>query len=142
MNTTSESTPPRWLRVVAILALIWNVLGVLAFAAQLAMDTSELPALQRDFYATMPGWVTLAFGVAVFGGTAGCVALLLRRSIAMALFALSLAGLVVQVAHNFLIADGFSVFGPTAAVLPAITCGVSIGLLLLAARARTRGWLG
>ncbi len=142
MNTTSNSTPLRWLRVVAVLALVWNVLGVLAFVAQLAMDGAELPAAQRDFYANMPAWVTLAFGVAVFGGTAGSVALILRRSVAQALFGVSLTGLALQVGHNFLIADGLRVFGPSGVALPGITCGVSIALLWIAARARTRGWLG
>ena len=133
--------PPKWFWWISAIALIWNLMGVAAFFAQLGMDTSTLPDAQRMFYEAIPAWATAAFGVAVLGGATGCVALLLRKSWAMALFLISLLGLVVQMTHSFVIADGLGVFGSGGLVMPLTTGVIAIALVMFARHGNQRGWL-
>ncbi len=137
----SQSPAPKWFWSLSALALVWNLLGVGAFFARMTLDLGALPAGQRVFYELIPVWATAAFATAVFAGALGCVALLLRKTWASVLFALSLLGIVVQVAHSHLLADGFEVFGTAGLVMPTLTIGIAIALLILAKHSTTRGWL-
>ena len=70
----TTSTAPTWLKSVAWAALVWNLLGVIAFIMQLLMTPemiSKLPVDQQAAYSNTPLWSTLAFAVAVFAGTVG-----------------------------------------------------------------------
>ena len=66
---TNESVkPPAWFTVVAVIALIWNLLGVFAYLGE-AFATPEMleamPAEQRDVLENRPAWATVAFALAV-----------------------------------------------------------------------------
>ena len=135
-----SDVPPRWFQVCAGLALVWNLIGAAAFVAQMNMDLTALPVEQQAFYRGVPWWANTAFGVAVFAGTAGCVALLLRRRLALTLFLISLIGLLVQLGHAFVLGKGIQTFGVAGLVMPVLTCGIAVALLVLARRASARGW--
>ena len=135
---------PAWFKVVAVLALLWNVLGCVAFFADLRLSPAELaqlPEAQQALYAARPAWAVAATGLAVFGGVLGCLGLLLRRKWAVVVLALSLLGIVVQDFGLFVLVDGASLAGPVAVVMQAVVLLVGIALLLLARSARARGWL-
>lgn len=99
---------PRSFIVIATLLLLWNLVGVASFIMQYGMDLTELaktdPVGARIF-AAMPTWLWLVYAFAVLTGTAGAVAMLLRRRSAVPLFLLSLVGVVVQFGHVFLATD-------------------------------------
>ena len=141
MNESIATRPPKWFWVVASIALVWNLLGVLAFFAQMALDLGTLSEAEREFYNATPTWATLAFAVAVFGGTLGCVALLLRKSWAFLMLVICLAGIVVQISHSLFIGNGIEVFGPQGLVLPALTFGIGVLLVWFASYSAKRGWL-
>ena len=144
MNQTSTAQPPMWFWIVSAIALLWNLLGVSAFIAQVTMDPASLAELsdaQQEFYANTPVWATLAFAIAVFGGTLGCVALLLRKSWAFLMLAICLAGIVVQISHSIFIGNGIEVFGPQGLILPAMTFGIGVLLVWFAHYSNQRGWL-
>lgn len=135
------NAPPKWLRPVAVVALLWNLLGCLAFVSDLAMssaDVERLDAAQRALHEARPGWSVAGTGLAVVGGALGSLGLLLRRRWAMPLLALSLAGVVLQDAGLALahVSPGGVVIG-----LQALVLAVAVALLALAMRARRRGWL-
>ncbi len=135
---------PAWFKVVAVLALLWNVLGCVAFFADLHLSPAELaqlPEAQQALYAARPAWAVAATGLAVFGGVLGCLGLLLRRKWAVVVLALSLLGIVVQDFGLFVLVDGASLAGPVAVVMQAVVLLVGIALLLLARKASARGWL-
>ena len=123
---------PSWFRVVAALGLVWNLLGVAAFVAQLTTDPASLAPLERQFYETTPVWAHAAFGIAVASGTLGCVALLLKRSWASTMLLLCAGAIVVQIAHSLVFSNGLEVFGATGLLLPLFTLTIA-GLL---------AWLG
>ena len=139
--TTTTSGLPRWFWIASGAGLVWNLLGVLAYLNQVSMDTSALEPQQRDFYESFPVWATGAFAVAVFGGVLGCIALLLRKSAATSLFYASLAGVIVQVFYSLALAGGFRIFGPAGVVLPLITIGIGIALILMSRKSEQAGWL-
>ena len=81
-------------------ALIWNFLGVANYFVQ--MDPGMLDAYRQSERAIIegrPAWATAAFAISVFGGSIGCILLLLRKSAALYLFAISLIGTTATIFH-------------------------------------------
>lgn len=133
-----------WFKVVAGVALLWNLLGCLAFAADLQLspeDVAALPEAQKALYAGRPGWAVVATAVAVIGGALGCLGLLLGRKWAFVLLLLSLLGIVVQDIGLFVLVDGAGLGGPVVVVMQALVFVVGIALVLLARKGIARGWL-
>lgn len=137
-------TTPTWFKVVAVVALLWNLLGCFAFVSDLRLtpeDLATLPEAQQALYAARPGWALAATAVAVFGGALGAIGLLLRRKWAFPLFVLSLLGIIVQDFGLFVLADGATLAGPVAVVMQAVVLAVGIGLVVLSRKGIARGWL-
>ena len=135
---------PRWYTPVSILALIWNILGLLAFTAQV-MITDEMiaamPAPENMLYANIPLWATIAFGVATIGGTLGALMLVMKKSLALPLLIVSLVGVLVQDYHSFLVINVIDVYGYTSLIMPAIVLVIGVMLILLARKGQANGWL-
>lgn len=135
---------PTWFKAVSVLALLWNLLGCLAFAADLRLtpdDLAKLPEAQQALYAARPAWALAATATAVLGGALGCLGLLFGKRWAQALLWLSLLGIVAQDIGLFLLVDGARLAGPTAVVMQSLVLLVGIGLVALARRAAAKGWL-
>lgn len=138
------SNAPKWLSPVAIVALLWNLLGVYAWYADMSTTPEQLAAMSAEMqqlYASRPVWAVSATGVAVLGGVVGCVGLLLRKRWARTLLWLSLAGVIAQDFGLFVLADGASLAGPVAMALQGVVLLVAIGLALIAQRGVRAGWL-
>jgi len=134
---------PTWFMVVAAVLLVWNLLGVMAYIAQVTMSPEALAALpeaQRQIYETTPAWATAAFAIAVNGGALGCVLLLLKRNLAGLFLQLSLAGVLVQMFHSFFMSKSFEVFVAGDLVMPVLVIVIAIYLVMLAAKARVNRW--
>ena len=135
---------PTWFKVVAVLALLWNLLGCLAFFSDLRIspeDLAKLSEAQQALYAARPGWAVAATALAVFGGALGSIGLILRKRWALPVFVLSLLGILVQDFGLFVLADGASLAGPVAVVMQAVVLAVGIALILLSRKGIARGWL-
>ena len=138
------SKPPLWFTLLAGLALLWNLAGLLAVVSDLrlsAADIAALPVEQQAMYAARPLWSVVASVIAVVGGTLGCLALLLRKRWSLALLYLSLVGVVFQDIGIFLISGALRFGNPVALVLQSVVLAIAIGLIALARRATARSWL-
>ena len=138
------NTPPRWFFVVAVLALLWNLLGCLAFAMDLCLspaDVAKMSEAQQALSNARPAWAVAATALGVLGGALGCIGLLLRRRWALPLFVVSLIGILVQDFGLFVLVDGATLAGMVAVVLQGLVLLIAIGLILLARRGIARGWL-
>jgi hypothetical protein len=136
--------PPVWFTVVVVVALLWNVLGLLAVLADLrlsAADIAALPAPQQALYNARPAWSVVASVVAVVGGTLGCLALLLRKRASLVLLYASLLGVVLQDVGIFVVAGAGRLANPVAFVLQGLVLAISIGLVVLARHAAGKAWL-
>ena len=135
---------PIWFWILGVLAVLWNLIGLLAFVAQMLMTEetmAQLPEAQQDLYRNMPTWVNFAFAVAVVCGTLGTILLLVRTKFATPVLALSLLGVLLQYGHMFLMTNTPSVMGAGAMVLPALVVLISIGLIPYSTYCKGRGLL-
>ncbi|MBY5959243.1 hypothetical protein KUV50_13910 [Membranicola marinus] len=142
-NTTSR--PPVWFYILTIILLLWNAMGLFAFFDQVMISAARLEALpdnERNLYENTPVWAVIAFALAVFGGTLGCIGLLLRRSWARILFLISLVGIMVQMYYNVFIGKAMDVYGPGAVTMPVLVLLVAVFLIWFANYGIRRGWLG
>jgi hypothetical protein len=134
---------PSWFKIVAIIALIWNLLGVLAFVGQMLITPeiiSALPVAEQELYANTPLWANVAFAVAVFSGAFGSLFLLMKKSIATSLLIFSLVGVLVQNVHSFFMSKSFEVYGAGSMIMPAMIVVLAIYLVWLAKKAQAQGW--
>lgn len=143
MSDSMKLKAPLWFMVVAILALIWNLLGVVAFIVQVTMTPevlAQLPQDQQALLTAMPTWVTVAFAVAVNFGALGCLLLVLKKNLAGLFLQLSLVAILVQWFYNFFIARMLDVYGNVAMVMPIVTILIAVYLVTLAAKAKRQHW--
>lgn len=139
------SPTPRWYMPVAIVALLWNLLGCFAYLSDVTMSPEAIAKLtpaQQQMYASRPAWSVAATAIGVWFGAAGCLGLILRKRWATPLLLASLLGVVVQDVALFVMSGAAAAAGPVAYVLQGCVLVVSILLVVLARTAATRGWLG
>jgi hypothetical protein len=135
---------PKWFRPVAVVALVWNLLGCVAYLSDVMLtpdDVAKMSADQQALYAARPAWAVGATAVAVWFGAAGSLGLVLRRRWSYPLLLASLAGVVVQDAALFGMTNVVAVAGATALVLQGLVLAIAIALVLMARRAIREGWL-
>lgn len=141
---SDSSSPPRSFWIISVLALVWNLIGILTYLMSVTMSEEALAALpeaERALYSDIPAWVTAAYAIAVFGGTLGCVALLLRKAWAVPVLVGSLIAILVQMFHALALSDLIGVRGAGAAVLPLLIVAIAVYLVWFARSARARGWI-
>jgi hypothetical protein len=134
---------PKWFLPVAIVALLWNLLGCVAYLADVMITPealAKMTAAQQAMHNARPAWSVAATAIAVWGGAAGCVGLIMRRRWATPLLVASLAALVVQDVSLYTMSRTAPV-DTTALALQGCVLLIGIGLVLLARRATARGWL-
>jgi hypothetical protein len=143
MSEKNKRTAPTWFTIVAVVLLVWNFMGVMAYIAQVTMTPETLAALpeaQRQLHESTPAWATAAFAIAVNGGALGCLLLVLKRNLAGLFLQVSLAGVIVQMFHAFFMSKSFEVFGPGGLVMPVMVIVIAIYLVILAAKAKVKRW--
>lgn len=137
MTEITRVKPPMWYWVVSAIALIWNILGIGAFFAQISMTSdlmATLPQEQQDMYTHLPSWYTLVFALAVFAGTLGCMGLLLKKKWAYLILLIGAIAVVIQMSYI--------VFGlHTADVMTPMIIIVAFVLVYLSKYAAKKGWL-
>lgn len=136
------SSPPRWFTPVAILALIWNLLGASAYLMDVTISpeaVAEMGEAQRAMYASRPAWFVVAYASAVWFGVAGSLALLRRKRWAKPLFALSLLGLIAQdvafLSSPEVRADVMVI------LLQGLVLVIAVSLLMLTRKSERQGWV-
>jgi hypothetical protein len=144
MNAPYSTERPRWVMIASIVLLIWNLIGIGAFAAQWhvahnALDT--LPPAQQAMWREMPGWAWAAYAIAVGAGALGAIGLVMRKGWAVPLLALSLIAVLIQFFNAFVLQDGIATVGANAVFFPLFIIALGIVQLVLSRRWRAAGWL-
>ncbi len=140
----TTSATPNWFKPALWAALIWNLLGVFAFIMHLMMTPemiSKLPLDQQAAYSNVPLWSTIAFAVAVLGGTLGCILLLAKNAFATPTFALSLVAIFIQQFYNFIVINSIKMLGVSAVFMPILVIVIAFLLLYLSIKSKQQGWL-
>ncbi|EDP70900.1 hypothetical protein FBALC1_09073 [Flavobacteriales bacterium ALC-1] len=147
--TNSMNKPPVWFWIISVVALIWNVMGVMAYLADAFMTDemiSQLDERQQAFQMLdFPAWYTACYALAVFCGVLGCIFLLIRKSWAKPMFIISFIAVLGQVLHNYVLNDIYadmSLSINTFELSMAIAIPVVAILLILFARGSAdKGWI-
>lgn len=144
MSDTQSVKLPIWFWIIAALAVVWNILGVGAYLADVTMSdnaVAALPEAERNLRAATPSWITGAYAIAVFAGFLGAVSLALRKNWAIPLFGASLVAVAVQMGFIFFGMNAIGILGAGAAIFPAIIIIIAAFLVWFSLSAKGKGWL-
>ena len=142
MTTTNKPSAVFW--VIAVLALIWNGMGAMAYVGQQMMTPEALdllPEAESALYDDIPVWATSAFAIAVWGGLLGALLMLFRKKWAKTLFVISLLGILVQMIYNFFMSGAMDVYGPSGMIMPVMVVIIGFFLVWYSNKAIAKGWL-
>lgn len=129
---------------VAIVFLLWSLMGDAAYIMQATQDLDALAktdAYQAQLFREMPIWAWASYAVAVWIGLAASILLLLRRKIAAPFYAISLIATIIQFGRIFIAIDIIAVKGLVTAAFPAFIILMGIIELLYSRSAKAKGWL-
>jgi len=137
--TDSKNKPNALFWIIAVIALIWNGMGVMAYLTR-AFITDEMIATlpkeqQAEFLVVLPSWVTAAFAIAVFSGFLGTICLLLKKKFAATLFLLSAVAAITQHIYLFMNVEISSLVMPIMIILECIF------LVWYSKDAAKKGWI-
>lgn len=134
MNDVVGSAPPAWLRIIGVLGLLWNMIGVYFYLVRVGM-VGDAAAAGMDV--EMSTWATTAFAVSVFGGALGSLGLVMMKSWSRLLLVLSLLGILAQ-DYSVISAGATS---SNALAMPALVTVIGIVLAWVAHKGVKAGWL-
>jgi hypothetical protein len=144
MNASAVKRPA-WFWVVAVLALLWNLVGVAMAWMQYSMtpeQLAQLPEAQRTLHQAMPGWLWAVDFVAVLAGTLGSLLLLMGRRLASPVLWLSLVAVIVLFGYCLFPGRMLEVLGAAQALpMPVLVTVIAVLLVWFARRSIARGWL-
>jgi hypothetical protein len=142
---TLKGKPPTWYWIVSGLALVWMLMGVMAWFTDLMTDEAALAQMseaQRQVYLSRPQWLFIVYAVAIFAGLAGAIGLLMRKAWATTAFAISLIAVAVQFGYTFLVMDAVRLLGAGVALpFPIVIFAIGVFLLWFSSNAKRAGRL-
>ena len=126
---------PKWFKPVVIIALLWNLIGVINFFIQVNLSEEAIAALPKAEQALMnstPLWSLVAFAIGVFGGAIGSLGLLIQKKWAFYPLLFSLVGVVAQMTYWLFFTQAVDVYGSETYTMPVLVILVAFSLLRLA----------
>ena len=141
MNT---SNTPKWLIPITAVGLLWNVMGIFNFITQMTLTPEALAQyseVEQMLIESTPLLSNIAFAIGVFGGTLGCVGILLLKKWSRPLLQLSLVAVLLQMSYWVFFTEAVAVYGPTTYVFPTIVILVAYGLYRIARNGESKGYL-
>ncbi len=95
---------PWHLYVIGAVAVLWNALGVFGFLATLTRFPPYMAQFAdgaREYWASLPSWIFVIWGVAAFTALTGAIMLLRRQVLAVRVLALSATTTVITMASSY-----------------------------------------
>ena len=145
MDNENAAGIPKWFRLVAGSALIWNLMGFVIFFGETFQQEAVIAGFepeQQEWMRSTPRWIYVIFGLSVCTGILGSLRLLAKKKSCIPFFLTSLIAVLIQMAYTMLIAGGLRVMGPSGAIMPGVViflAGVWLGFAHFSSR---QGWLG
>ncbi|MFZ3273182.1 MAG: hypothetical protein WA143_02795 [Lutibacter sp.] len=140
-DKTIKPTSAFW--IISVAALIWNIMGVIAYLGQAYMTEEVLKALpegEQAYHNNVPAWVTAVFAIAVFAGLFGCLGLLLRKKWATILFVISIIAVIAQSTYNLFI-QKFMEVPLQHMIWSIVVIVIAIFLVWFSSNATKKGWV-
>ena len=140
----SENRIPRWFKIISIIAILWNGMGLMKFIGFLFLSPEVIamyPPDQQYLYQNIAFLTTFSFGLATICGFLGSITLFQRKALSHFLLLASLIGLILQTYDSFFILKAQDVLGTSFVALQVMLIFVAIGLVILAKSSNKKGWL-
>lgn len=145
MNEQIRIRPTVWFWVLAVLGLLWNLMGVTAYLMEAFLKEEAIATYtdaQKAIFIDQPTWLTAAYALAVFGGALGCIALLVRKKWATPLFLISLLAAVARTCYYFFMTNATDVFDMIqGTILPIAVIIIAALLYIFSKIATERRWI-
>lgn len=144
MSDVIDAKPNTNFWIIGGAALVWNLIGLVFYIGQVTISPEEFAKLteaQQDFFNATPSWATGAFAIAVNAGVLGSLLLLMRKTWAVPMLALSLVAIVVQDLDAFVLRNVFSVMGTSSLIIPSMVLIIGVALLMYARKCKEKGLL-
>jgi hypothetical protein len=128
MTETQMKTP--WhLWLIGVVAVLFNSIGVFDFVMSMAQGaeyqaSAGMTPDQIAHYQGMPAWMTAVWAIGVFGAFVASILLLLRKKLAVPVFALSLAAFLLSLFYTYVLTNGGDIMGPQMAITSAVIAGL------------------
>lgn len=132
---------PWHLWVVAVLTLLWNGSGAVTIALAQAGRLSGLSADEAAYYAGQPLWLVVSTNIATFAPLAAAVALLVRSRLAVWLFGVSLALILVNNVYDLATGTSRALANQGALIVTVFIAVIAVLQLVYANAMRKRGVL-
>ena len=132
MSDELNGKPPTSYNIIAGVFLVWNLIGLMFYYQQMTLTPEMMASMGAEIAAFLdatPVWANAGYAIAVNAGVLASIALLLRKSWAFPLFALSFIGVLVQDFDAFVLRDVVAVWGSSAYYVPSAV--IVIGLIEL-----------
>ncbi|GAA3905059.1 hypothetical protein GCM10022276_24550 [Sphingomonas limnosediminicola] len=131
----------RWFTVAAIASLLFMGLGCISYLMHVFANPAAMPLDQRAAFDAEPAWVTGAYAVAVWGGLAGAILLLLRKKAGELLLLLSVAAVLVWLAGLVLVTPLRENMSANDLLVAMVVAALTWTIYWFARHSRQRGWL-
>ncbi|WP_186434707.1 hypothetical protein [Dokdonia sp. Hel_I_53] len=141
--STQKPTALFW--IVAIVALLWNVMGLSAFlmdAFAPEISQASYTAEQIEMAASAPLWYKIAYGIATITGFLASLMLVARKTYAVPLFLVSLIASIVHAAYIIISIDGVNNFGLLGGLIfPLIVVLLGLFFWWFSKYSLSKGWI-
>ena len=143
MTSTNKPTVSYW--IIAVIALIWYIMGVMSYLRQVYMTDDMMASMtpeQQELLANTPAWSTGLFAVAVFAGLLGSFLLLMRKKLATPVFLISLIAVLINMGYSFFATNQSEVFGKMhGIVMPIIVIVIAVFLYMYSKKSGENSWM-
>jgi hypothetical protein len=144
LSEQHKASVPLWFWIIAVVALLWNLIGCAIFFSEVFAKEAMMESMteaQKEWTRSTPSWIYFVFAISVSTGLAGSISLLMRKALSVPLFAVSVVAVLIQMLYTMLIAGGLQVMGPSGAGMPAVVIVLSIAWLSFSLFSKGKGWL-
>jgi hypothetical protein len=141
VNSKWSAKPEAWFSILAVIALLWNIVGALQFinsvtATEASLKAAMMTPEQVLVITSVPTWVTLVFGLGVVTSLLGSVFLYLRHIWAKSTLVVSfLAFVLLTIAYA--IYGVFEALGTTQIMVMATVVIIAFALVLLSRKIKS-----
>lgn len=138
-----SSKPRAWFWVLAIIFLLWNLMGIGAWSTEIAAPDLLLEQMneqQQNLYSSRPAWYIYVYGIAVFAGLLACIMLLFNRKYAVILSLITLFAVIITTCYNAF-NGAWEIVTGTDKFFFLVVPFMSVALWLFARSARSKAWL-
>jgi len=141
---TSSYKPNVLFWIIAIVALLWNLMGIFQFIGPMFFPEIVYEGYSQeaiDMFKNLPSWYWVVFGIATISGLLASITQLMRNKISVMLFLVSLITVIIVEAYYIFGTNVTDVLGQAAIVMPVIVAILSIVFYFYSKSAARKGWL-